>query len=163
MRKNKKVLALILSMVNVLGLSKSNANPKGESKKDAVVNESKDKNGSGSENFRSDESKNKLKRIFSEYNLVTKRNVLDLLLVAFGGGYIYKHMKPVDCLLYQGDADKNPLLAGKFFSHADHVLKGVQRILEILISAQDEFGSNQSVVTENTGHFGYFEEGLPTI
>ena len=72
-------------------------------------------------------------------------------------------MKPVDCLLYHGDADKKPLLAGKFFSHADHVLKGVQRILEILISAQDEFGSNQSVVTENTAHFGYFEEGLPTI
>ncbi len=98
MRKSRKLLALILSMVNVLGLSKSNANPKGESKKDAVVNKSKDKNMVRSKDFENDEAKNKLKRIFSEYNLVTKRNVLDLLLVVFGGGYIYKQRRNINLL-----------------------------------------------------------------
>ena len=58
---------------------------------------------------------------------------------------------------------RKSLFAEELFSHAYHVLEGVQRILEILPSARDAFVSNQSVVTECTAHRGYLKEGFPAL
>ena len=83
------MLALVLGMVNVLGLSKSNANPKGESTKGTIVNGEKDK---------IETTKRETQNVSWLDVFFAKRTLGEVIGMLLLCGYIYKQNRDINSL-----------------------------------------------------------------